>query len=276
VTELDDAKADFTHGYHNDGIRLRRLAAAIIAEARKPAPTFCTFKLIGVPGVCGRPLPCADHSPVLVQKKGEDHLTCVVCGARVAPNERHDYPGECPGKQAPPSDATKAWRERMLEWVPLERDTGRTEHDATKVVDEAVALITAAEQQLFAARNDLLREGMERDAAVKRAEAAEDLGRKVLNQYEQSTKDHEDAFGRAQDDRIALRTERDTAQKQRDNLALARDVMQEQRDDLRARLAKLLAALELYYSGGSGYDLRTAFAEARSGATDAPQAKDAT
>jgi hypothetical protein len=322
---------------------LRSLVAHCIAEARKSSPSYCektrpVFDKQGVPigtmaGVCGKLLPCDYHDAPLAapresifdtaceayaarRKELEASASCPTCHGTGEVPDRHDPLGdthpskmetceECDGHGAvekQPSDAAKAWREKfrsaMLSDAPIAR-----------LLDEAVALITAAEQRtgmrnaviddLQKALNerieDCRRIVCERDAiqrelershralnesvqrerdAVKRAEAAEAMREVYCNDRDAALKRAE----AAEIQRNAYRRDL-LAQVHCTDAALQRAaVADSDRDDLRARLAKLLAACEAFrteeFATDNGWSLFVqAIAEARSGATDAPQAQ---
>jgi hypothetical protein len=281
---------------------LRSLVAHCIAEARKPAPKESIFDT-------------ACEAYAARRKELEASASCPACHGTGEVPDRHDplrdtYPSkmerceECDGHGAvekQPSDAAKAWRERAWDACVKDaynRGAALPSHRAIwPALDEAVALITAAEQRADAhiryerKTTDVAfaRVNAERDAIQRERAISHDWVKHLRNALIRCCNDGTD--GRVSDsvsnefllkvpeECTAVRKQRDTAIKRAEAAEAMREVYCNDRDDLRARLDKLLAELErvastTHYMSTMRQELTQAIAEARSGATDAPQAKE--
>jgi hypothetical protein len=305
---------------------LRSLVAHCIAEARKPDPGSDADLWRASCAKLERERRDNEATIATLRKELAAALTseptappkeCPTCHGTGEVPDRHDPLGdthpskmerceECDGHGAvekQPSDAAKAWRERAWDACVKDaynRGAALPSHRAIwPALDEAVALITAAEQRADAhiryerKTTDVAfaRVNAERDAIQRERAISHDWVKHLRNALIRCCNDGTD--GRVSDsvsnefllkvpeECTAVRKQRDTAIKRAEAAEEMREVYCNDRDDLRARLDKLLAELErvastTHYMSTMRQELTQAIAEARSGATDAPQAKEGT
>jgi hypothetical protein len=337
----------------NIALGLDALVAHCIAEARKPDPGSDADLWRASCAKLERERRDNEATIATLRKELAAALTseptappkeCPTCHGTGEVPDRHDPLGdthpskmerceECDGHgvvEKQPSEAARAWRERMDEaWDAYMRfafeapESDSLSPEGTKVdalFDEAVALITAADQRADAhiryerkttdvafarvnAERDAIQREVERshralnESAQRERDAVKSAERSELHASEELVERRETP---ERLDEIAL--ERDAAVKRAEAAEIQRNayrrdllaqvhctdaalqraaVADSERDDLRARLAKLLAACEAFrteeFATDNGWSLFVqAIAEARSGATDAAQAKEAT